>query len=304
MLDKVLKIFRQPLKAKNYLLYKLSNTYPCLFSDKCYLKSLYYLIFGETLNLKNPKTFNEKIQWLKLYNRKREYVNLVDKIKVKDYVAGIIGKQYIIPTLGIWEKFDDIDFSTLPDKFVLKCNHDSGNVVICRDKLKFDIDNAKKIIINSLKEDYYLRGREWPYKEVKRRIFIEEFLEDGTNEDMVDFKFFCFNGIPKFCQVIRNRHKGETIDFYDMDWKLQNFVGLTPGINNSTDMIEKPRNFEEMRTIAEKISKGHPFIRVDLYNISGRIFFGEITFYPASGFGRFTPEIFNYKIGNLIELDK
>lgn len=304
MRDKVLKIFRQPLKAKNYLLYKLSNTYPCLFSDKCYLKSLYYLIFGETLNLKNPKTFNEKIQWLKLYNRKREYVNLVDKIKVKDYVADIIGKQYIIPTLGIWEKFDDIDFSTLPDRFVLKCNHDSGNVVICRDKLKFDIDKAKKIINNSLKEDYYLRGREWPYKEVKRRIFIEEFLEDGTNEDMVDFKFFCFNGIPKFCQVIRNRHKGETIDFYDMDWKLQNFVGLTPGINNSTDMIEKPRNFEEMRTIAEKISQGHPFIRVDLYNISGRIFFGEITFYPASGFGRFTPEIFNYKIGNLIELDK
>lgn len=304
MQNKILKIFRQPLKAKYYLLYKLSSTYPHLFSDKCYLKSLYYLIFGEQLNLKNPKKFNEKLQWLKLYNRKQEYVDLVDKIKVKDYVAGIIGKQYIIPTLGIWEKFDDIDFSTLPDKFVIKCNHDSGNVVICRDKLKFDIDKAKSIITNYLNSDYYLRGREWPYKKVKRRIFIEKFIEDMSNEDLIDFKFYCFKGIPKFCQVIRNRNSEETIDFYDMDWKLQNFVGLTPGINNSTDLIWKPRNFEEMRTIAETISKGHPFVRVDLYNISGQIYFGEITFFPASGFGKFTPEIYNYKIGDLIELDK
>ncbi|MCR4769934.1 MAG: hypothetical protein K5874_07000 [Bacteroidaceae bacterium] len=290
---------------KSFVIFVFSRCVTHLIKDdERYLKMLYRLEMGATLNLKNPQTFQEKLQWLKLYNRKPEYSKMVDKYEAKKYVASIIGDEYIIPTLGVWDSFDDIDFSQLPDCFVLKCTHDSGRIIICKSKSTFDIDIARKRINKAMRTNYYLRGREWPYKDVKPRIIVEQFMEDSGNlkHPLVDYKFYCFNGIPKFCQVIQNRDTKETIDFFDMDWRHQEFVGLNKKAVHAVQMPSKPYNFKIMKRFANELSKDIPFSRIDLYEINNKVYFGEITLFPASGFGEFTPNKYNEQLGNMVSL--
>lgn len=272
--------------------------------DERYLKMVSKSVTGKEINLQNPKTFAEKIQWLKLHDRQEHYVDLVDKIAVKAYVKKMIGEEYIIPTLGIWETADSIQFDALPSKFVLKCNHDSGSVVICRDKETFDFTTAKKKLRKSLKKDAYYWGREWPYKFVDRKIFAETLIEypDCPNMDLLDYKVYCFNGEPIYCQVISERTTAEKIDFYDMNWNHQPFIGLTPGVKNSERTIAKPQSFNKMIEISRVLSHDIPFSRIDFYVIDDKLFFGEITLYPNAGFGEFTPSEWNKKLGDLIKL--
>lgn len=279
-----------------------------LFPDKLYLTLLYRLKMGYWIDWKNPKTFSEKLQWLKLYNRKPEYTTMVDKYAVKEYVAKIIGEEYIIPTLGVWDRPEDIDWDSLPQKFVLKTTHGGGGsgVVICKDKGTFDKDAAVAKLKKSLNGCIYKSYREWPYKNVKKRVIAEALLEELTpaknNTDLPDYKFYCFNGEPIYCQVIRDRRSKETIDFYDMEWSHMPFVGLNPVADNGLIPIVRPICLCKMTEICRKLSVGIPFSRIDLYVIDDKIFFGEITFYPASGMGIFTPIEWNEKLGSMIKL--
>lgn len=269
--------------------------------DRDYLKMVFKCVMGYSLDLSHPVTFSEKIQWLKLYDRKDIYTMLVDKILVKEYVSEKIGDKYIIPTIGIWNSFDEIDFNTLPKQFVLKCNHDQGSIVICKDRNSFNIESARKKLSSHLQRNPFFIGREWPYKNVEKRIFAEQLLFDN-NSDLIDYKFFCFNGKARFCQVIQGRTSLKTIDFFDMNWIHQPFVGLTPNIKNSNTLISKPLNFELMKQYAEDLCNDTYFCRVDFYEVLGELYFGEITFYPASGFGYFTPFEWNTTLGNMIKL--
>ena len=277
--------------------------------DKTYLQLLYRFKMGHRLDLNHPKTFTEKIQWLKLYNRRPEYTLMVDKYAVKKYVADIIGEKYIIPTLGVWNKPEDIDWDELPNEFVLKTTHGggSGGVVICKDKKTFDRNKAILTLRDSMDSDIYRSLREWPYKDVKRRVLAEKYMvpKDMINNpiyDLSDYKFFCFNGEPKYCQVIRNRHSKESIDFYDMNWRHQEFVGLNPIASNGINPVPRPLLLDEMICICHKLSENMKFVRIDMYVIDNRIYFGEITFYPASGIGLFNPDKWNTELGNLINL--
>ena len=206
--------------------YGLKNFLKNCIPDKLYLKLIYWYVMKKSLNLDNPQTFNEKLQWLKALRPSSEYSIMVDKYAVKKYVADKIGEQYIIPTIGVWDNFNEIDFSALPAQFVLKCTHDSGGLVICRDKKTLNLEEVRDRINRSLQCDYYLRGREWPYKSVKRRVIAEKYMSESNQTDLRDYKFFCFNGTPVYCQVISDRSTNETIDFFDMDWKHQPFSGL------------------------------------------------------------------------------
>lgn len=278
--------------------------------DKLYLSLRYRCAMGYWMDWKNPKSFSEKLQWLKIYNRLPVYTTMVDKLAVKKYVADIIGKEYIIPTLGVWDKPEDIDWDMLPDKFVLKTTHGGGSngVVICKDKMNFDKYKAIDKLNKSLKSDIYLNYREWPYKNVYKRIIAEKYIA-STIEDIPDFKFYCFDGKPKYCQVIRNRRTNETIDFYDMNWVHQDFVGVIPVqntfeplIGNGNVPVSCPKRLSEMIYICKKLSKGIPFARIDLYDVNDLVYFGEITFFPASGFGGFSKKVWNYKLGEFIKL--
>lgn len=277
--------------------------------DKTYLQLLYRFKMGHRLDLNHPKTFTEKIQWLKLYNRRPEYTLMVDKYAVKKYVADIIGEKYIIPTLGVWDKPEDIDWDALPNEFVLKTTHGggSGGVVICKDKKTFDRNKAILTLRDSMNGDIYRSLREWPYKDVKKRVLAEKYMapKDMVNNpiyDLSDYKFFCFNGEPKYCQVIRDRHSKETIDFYDMNWRHQEFVGLNPIASNGINPVPRPLLLDDMICICHKLSENMKFVRIDMYVIDNRIYFGEITFYPASGMGLFNPDKWNEELGNLISL--
>ena len=278
-----------------------------LLNDKLYLQLRYFFKMGERLKLQNPCTFTEKIQWLKLYDRNSEYTKMVDKIAVKDYVSSIIGRQFVIPTIGIWNRPEDIDWNQLPNQFVLKTTHGggSGGVVICKDKSTFDIQDAINRLNKSLEADIYISYAEWPYKNVEKRIIAEQYVEpeEGCNE-LSDYKFFCFNGKPLYCQVIRDRHTCETIDFYDMQWRHQDFSGLFVGalIRNGEKPVSKPTRLFKMIEICEKLSNNIPFVRIDLYSVKDKVFFGEITFYPASGFGHFKPKKWNKILGEKIDL--
>ena len=280
---------------------KLSKGIKKAMPDKMYLNMMYRKKIGKKLNLKHPITFNEKLQWLKLYNRMPEYTTMVDKYEVKKYVAGIIGEEYIIPTLGIWDRVEDIDFDSLPNQFVQKCTHDSGGLVICKDKSMFDIPKAIDKLKQSLSRNFFWYGREWPYKNVKPRIIAEPLLS-GELDQLKDFKIYCFNGLPAYCQVIGNRTKDMTIDFFDLDWVHQPFIGLNPLSQNSKVEIPRPRYLDLMKEFAGILSKNTYFCRIDFYEINNKLYFGEITFYPLSGFGIFRPNEWNTIIGNLIEL--
>ena len=303
IMNKITKLWNYLLHNRNLLGLAILSRIAWLFPDKLFLKLLFRLHLGYPLNLDNPRTFSEKLQWLKLYNRRPEYTRMVDKYEVKKYVADLIGEEYIIPTLGVWDRVEDIDFATLPNQFVLKTTHSGGNtgVVICKDKATFDINACKKKLQKSLHDNIYKSLREWPYKNVKPRIIAEQFLSDDFNSDLPDYKFFCFDGVPHYCQVIKDRNSEETIDFYDTEWNLQEFIGLL-ATKHSNNEIDKPFNFKIMIVIARYLSRNIPFSRVDLYEINGKVYFGEITFFPASGFGKFSPHEWNYTLGNLIKL--
>ncbi len=278
------------------LLLKTTHIIP----DALYLKLRYYMRFHKRLNLKNPRTYNEKTQWLKLYDRKREYINLVDKAAVKDYVAERIGKQYIIPTLGVWDRFDDIDFDSLPDKFVLKCTHDSGGVFICTNKAEFDIEKVRKEITTRLRTNYYWHTREWLYKSVKPRIIAEKYMVDESGVELKDYKVFCFGGQVKLIHVDFDRFAEHKRNVYSPEWELQDV-----GINYPRDpkrIIQRPDCLDEMVSLASKLSADIPHVRADFYIIKDKIYFGELTFYHASGFAKYTPAEWDKKIGDWIKL--
>ncbi len=303
-MNKYRRVINYILHNQRLLKIAILKKFAWLFPDKLYLQLLFKQCMGYSLNLNNPQTFAEKLQWLKLYNRKPEYTQMVDKYAVKEYVANIIGKEYIIPTLGVWDRVEDIDYDALPNQFVLKTTHGGGScgVVICKDKTTFDIDSCKKKLKQSLHHNIYRQFREWPYKNVKRRIIAEQFMSDNIHQDLIDYKFFCFNGVPQYCQVIRDRRKKETIDFYDMQWVHMPFVGLNPVVKNGLNPVERPRQLNTMIEICKKLAKNIPFVRIDLYLINNKIYFGEITFFPASGLGIFTPEEWNDTLGEMIFL--
>lgn len=274
-----------------------------LLPDYLYLKYKFKTFMGYSLNLNNPKTFNEKLQWLKLYDRKQEYTKIVDKYKVREYISEKIGEEYLIPLLGVWDDPDDIDFDTLPNQFVLKCNHDSGGLSICRDKKTFDVNIAKKKLKKSLKTNYYYSGREWPYKNVSRKIIAEKYMvNDSNSNEFTDYKFFCFNGYVDCVMVCLDRNSGDPkFYFFDKDWKLKRLNKR--GKEAPKDFtIPKPECIDKMFEIASKLSEGFPFVRVDLYQSYGKIYFGEMTFYPDSGFDRnILPEADLY-LGSLIDI--
>uniref|UniRef100_UPI004057A4B0 ATP-grasp fold amidoligase family protein n=1 Tax=Alistipes sp. TaxID=1872444 RepID=UPI004057A4B0 len=298
------KIYDRPIILYRHILHILSP----IISDKLYIKFLYRIETNSKLNLDNPQTFNEKLQWLKLYNRKPEYTQMVDKYAVKEYVANIIGKEYIIPTLGVWDRFEDIDFDKLPNQFVLKTTHGGGGygVVICVNKSQFDKNRAKKILNKSLKTCIYKWYKEWPYKNVKKRIIAETYLTDDISidnptGDLIDYKFYCFNGETKAVVIATERHSqtGVCFDYFDKDF---NHLPFEQGGPNSKNVVNKPKRYEEMWNIANKLSKGLPHVRVDLYCIKGNIYFGELTFFDSSGFAEFNPNEWDYKFGEWITL--
>lgn len=273
---------------------------PIILSDYLFLKVKFRLMMGYWPNLKNPETFNEKIQWLRLYGYRPIYTMMVDKIAVKEYVKDIIGEEHIIPTLCVWNSFDEINFDALPNQFVLKCNHDSASVIVCKDKSSFDREAAKQKLEFCLKRNYYWSGRDKPYKYVKPKIFAEKYIDMADSEELVDYKFYCFDGVPQYCQVITGRNSKMTIDFFDLNWKHLPF--LKSGKPFSADHLERPKHFEEMIELSRRLSIGLPFIRVDLYDIGKQILFGELTFYPNGGWGKFSPHDWDYKLGEMIKL--
>ncbi len=298
-MNRFLRGIRRPNLLCNYLIKKIS----WLFADKIYLRLRFYFELGYWLDFNNPKTFSEKLQWLKLYDRRPEYTIMVDKIEVKKYVAEKLGPEYIISTLGFWNTPDDIDFEALPNQFVLKCNHNSGGLYLCRDKSTMDVEAVKKKLRKSLRQNYYWLGREWPYKNVKRRILAEEYMIDENKKELVDYKFFCFHGTPMLCQVISDRSEDEKIDFYDMNWKRQNgLIGLSYNVRNAEVAMPSPHSFEQMKRNAAILSCDIPFSRIDFYEINGRCYFGEITLYPNAGFGKFRPNEWNEEIGKWLKL--
>lgn len=270
--------------------------------DEKYLQKLYYSIFGKELRLNNPQTYNEKLQWLKLYNRKKEYTEMVDKARAKEYVSKIIGSDYVIPTIGIYDSFSNIDFSSLPNQFVIKCTHDSGGIVICRDKSSFDQKTAFRKIQKSLKNNYYLQWREWPYKDVPHKIIIEQYMEDQNTRELRDYKFFTFGGKVKLMFIATDRQSTseETkFDFFDENY---NHLNINNGHPNAHSIPQKPENFELMKELAEKLSVGIPHLRVDFYEINGKVYFGELTFFHWSGLVPFEPEEWDEIMGEWIVL--
>lgn len=269
-------------------------------SDEKYIKLMYRIKMGDRINLDNPRGYNEKLQWMKLNDRNSEYVKMVDKCEVKKYIADSIGEEYIIPTLGVYDKFEDIEFEKLPNQFVLKCTHDSGGIAICKDKEKLNIDRVKEKINKSMKKNYFYWGREWPYKEVKPRIIAEQYMEDHADGELRDYKFFCFDGEPKAMFVATDRGKKQTkFDFFDLQFKHLDIKQHYP---NSKEKIKRPNQFEKMIELSKKISKGLKHARVDFYEVDGKVYFGEITFYHFSGFEPFEPREWDLTFGDWIDL--
>lgn len=265
--------------------------------DDVYVKMYYRLKIGKKLDLKNPILYNEKLQWLKLYDHNPQYVIMVDKYAMKDYVSKKVGEKYTIPTLGIWERFDDIDFTILPEEFVLKGTHDQGSVLLCK-KNSFNYDAARKSLNHSIKLNYYSICREWPYKNVKPRIIAEPLITDGNNF-LLDYKFFCFNGEPKFMYISSDLETAPKTDFYDMNFEKINMKMRDP---NSDTIMEKPVFFDEMKQLAQKLSEGIPHLRVDFYFANNNVYVGELTLFPNAGFCKIEPKEWESVLGNWIKL--
>ncbi len=288
---------------KKFLLY---NGFYDYLSDEKYIPLFYETIMGVPLDINNPTTFNEKIQWLKLHDRKPEYTQMVDKVGAKDFVEQKLGKEYIIPTLGVWDNADDIDFDKLPNQFVLKCTHDSGGLIICKDKSKLDLKKARKKLNKTLKRDFYKYGREWPYKGVKHRILAEKYMFDSDldKENLTDYKIFCFDGEPKFVMTVRDRANGVGFamhKFYDVNW---NITDLDLDYRNELKSPDpKPADLDKLLDIARLLSEGTKHLRVDLYVVNGQIYFGEMTFYHMSGLETFVPSKWDKILGEYIKIN-
>ena len=299
-MNKISKLINNPRLLLIWFVKRTSKLVP---DDKRYLSMRWLSVMGYSMPWDNPRTYNEKQQWLKLYDRKPEYTMMVDKFLVKKYVANIIGEEYIIPTIGVWESADDIDFDSLPDRFAIKCNHNSGTgMYICKDKSKMNVEKVREGLRNGLKENYYIYNREWPYKDVPRRILAEQFMEDHKTGELRDYKFFCFDGVVRGLFIATGRSKGEhavCFDFFDADF---NHLPVLHGHPNAKVMPEKPETFEEMKRIASVLSKGIPSVRIDLYEINEKVYFGEITFTHWGGFMPFTPREWDAKFGEWIKL--
>lgn len=301
-MNKIFEYIKNPWKIVSFL----DNRHLLNWmKDEPYLKLKYRAAIGKRLNLDNPQSFNEKLQWLKLHDRRPEYTTMVDKYAVKEYVANIIGVEYIIPTLAVYDSFDDIDFDALPNQFVLKCTHDSGGLVICKDKLQLDISSAKAKIEKSLKNNYFYQGREWPYKNVVPRIIAEEYLADGERIVPEDYKIYCFDGKPKYVVVFHNRYLDESLlseSVYDTDWNKLD-ISLDYHFAVSDIVEDKPECLDTMLDFATRLSNGIPQSRIDFYIVDGKIKFGEITLYTASGTHPMIPESLDDELGKLVPLD-
>ena len=303
------KSFSEKLSiACGYLLHPAALAARCVVAfvnsnkidDETYLKLRYRLVFRKRLNLKNPKTYNEKLQWLKLYDRNPEYTIMVDKYAMKKWVASRIGEGYTITNYGIWDNPEEIDFDSLPDKFVLKGTHDTGSFCICKDKNNFDRESAIAKMKKSMLRDQYIFSREWPYKNVPHRVLAEEYIVDESGYELKDYKFFCFDGKPYMMFIASGRTKGETtFDYYDMSF---NHLDITQTHPNSSRGYEKPKDFEKMKELASRLSAGIPQLRVDFYYVNGKILVGELTFFHYGGFVPFHPDKWDMILGDLIKL--
>lgn len=298
-----LKSLFSSLKKPGVLLYTMGgkgmfNWLP----DKAYLDLVFLFLFGHRIDWNNPKTFNEKLQWIKINCRDSRYPLLVDKYEVKRIMTEILGEEYVIPNLGVWEDASDIDFDMLPERFVLKCTHDSGSVIICKDKNKLEVDKVRASLNEHMGKSAYWFGREWPYKLVKPRIIAEPYLED-EDAQLKDYKFMCFNGNMKCCFVFSDRFEdsGVKLNVYDKDWNPMDvgrkYTTMKPG-------VKQPKNYALMIKFAELLSKEIPFVRVDFYEVRGKLYFGEMTFFPNSGFTAFHPENWDAILGEWLTLPR
>ena len=291
-------------KDARFLALARRGFYNCL-PDEEYLKRKYKAILKEDLNLDNPQTYNEKLQWLKIHDRKPIYTTMVDKYEAKRFISNTVGEQYVIPTLGVWNQFDEIEFEKLPDQFVLKTTHDSGSVVIIKNKKLFipdnkELDDAKKKLEKSLSKNYYYEGREWPYKNVVPRIIAEKYLTDYSSENaLTDYKFFCFDGIPRIVYISHDKAKDPRTDFFDMEF---NHLPIRMRDPQADVLPTRPECFEEMKVISRKLSQGIPHLRVDFYQINGTVYVGELTFYHNSGFSLVEPREWNLRLGSWIDI--
>lgn len=270
--------------------------------DKIYLKHHFYKSTGYKLDLDNPQTFNEKLNWMKLYDRNPLYTKLADKCAVRDYVISHIGEEYLIPLIGVWDNANDIDFDALPKQFVLKCTHDSGSAIVCKDKEKLDKGLAIEKLNKALKHNYFYYNREWAYKNIPRKIIAEEYVEDIADKELRDYKFFCFGGVPRMLYIAASRGKGElTFDYYDMDF---NHLDVRQYYPNSKLQLHKPDNFELMKELAKELSKDVDNVRIDFYEANGKVYFGEMTFYNNGGTTPYTPREWDYTFGEWMILRK
>lgn len=297
MIDRVMRFLNNPEIRFNYL--SIMGFYNYM-SDEAYIKKFYRIHTGKDLNLDSPKLFNEKIQWLKIHDKNPDYTLLVDKYSVKKYVADMIGKKYIIPTLAVWNDVNEVDFDSLPNQFVLKTTHDSGGVYICQDKTELNPEEVRRYLEKWMKRDYYRTGREYPYKNVVRRIIAEKFMVDESGKELKDYKVFCFNGEPRMIQVDFDRFVDHKRNLYTTKWEYIPASIKFP--TNPQVQIRKPEHLDEMLLLARKLSNGIPFLRTDFYVVKDNIYFGELTFYHGSGVEKFTPSDFEEKVGEWLEL--
>lgn len=288
----MLKVWHMPCMKR--LILAVGGAIP----DPIYIKLIFKGKLGYSINLNDPKTFNEKLNWCKLYNRNPLYPKLADKYAVKQIVADMIGEQYVVKNLGVWKHFDEIEFDKLPNKFVLKCTHDSSGVIICKDKATFDYKAAKEKLEFTLKMNYFYACREWPYKNIPPMIIADEYLDDHTGRELQDYKFWCFNGVPKIMYVTNKGAKVEE-NFYDMDF---NVLTINHGYPRTQPEYHKPKEFELMKELAAKLSVGIPFVRVDFFDVDGQVYFGEFTFFDWAGLGKFSDMKTDMDLGNLVVL--
>lgn len=289
-------------KLKEKILDSIWRVLMHILSDKFYLELRYFVVFKSRLNLRTPVTFSEKLQWLKLYGCRPEYTDMADKVEMKNYVSSKLGNEYVIPTLGVWNSPEEIDFGSLPESFVLKCNHDSGNVIICHDKKTMNFEAVRKQLADMLRHDYYLQGRETPYKKIRRRILAEPLLQADGREDLVDYKVHNFNGEPKVILVCANRFStaGLTEDFFSREWK---HLDLKRPLHPNAETEEpRPQQIDEILRISRKLSEGIPFLRTDFYIIGNNIYIGELTFFPSSGLVPFVPGKWDRVFGDWLKL--
>ena len=286
------------------IILKLARKNIIKISDKKYLTLMGKLRLGVKMDLDNPKTFSEKMQWLKLYDRNPEYTKMVDKAEAKKYVASIIGEEHIIPTIGVYNSFDEINFDKLPNEFVMKATHSSGDIYICKDKNKINYEELKNMVNKWLNKKYYTITKEWPYKNVKPKVIIEKNMTTENQKELIDYKFFCFNGKPKLMQISEgtSNHKTTKVGFTNMEYKKTKLH--REDYKQLENLPQKPNNFEKMQELAKKLSSNIPFVRVDFYDIENQIYFGELTFYPGGGYIPFEPKEYDKILGDMLQLPK